>query len=122
MIRNYCIGDNVNRRRREVGAQHCILTSRGAEKDRASEQNLGELGSYPIYETHIAASTFRSIPSKSLFVRMLAASAKPNKLWSVKTVRTPSRCACKTPSCPREDKLACEWISVIRSRRMMVRK
>lgn len=47
MIRNYCIGDNVNRRRREVGAQHCILTSRGAERDRASEQNLGETGLLP---------------------------------------------------------------------------
>lgn len=107
MVGNYRIGDNVNRLRREVGTQHCVFATARVKKA-ALPNKRRETDAYPIYETQIAASTFRSIPSRSLFVRMLAASAKPNKLWSVKTVRAPSRCACKTPSCPREDKLACE--------------
>lgn len=48
MVRNYCIGDNVNRLRREVGAQHCILTSTRTEKKLSFRAKAGELGSYPI--------------------------------------------------------------------------
>jgi hypothetical protein len=46
---------------------------------------------HPVWETQMTASTFLSVPASSLFVSMLAASSKPNKLWSVKTVRTPSK-------------------------------
>lgn len=62
---------------------------------------------YPVLETHMTASTFRRAPTKSLFVRIVAASSNPNRLWSVKIVLIPNKCAWRIASWAREDKLAC---------------
>jgi hypothetical protein len=59
---------------------------------------------------------------KSLFVRILAASAKPNKEWSVKTVLKPIVRACRMASKQKLLRLAWPCTISMRSRMMMFRK
>jgi hypothetical protein len=61
---------------------------------------------YPVWETQMTASTFLRDPAMSLLVRILAASSKPKRLWSVKTDRTPNKCEWSMPSWPRDERLA----------------
>lgn len=77
---------------------------------------------HPVLDTQIVASTFFNAPTNSLFVKMVAASSKPNRLWSVKTVLTPKWWAWRIPSWANDDRLACPWIIWMRSRLMMDRK
>jgi hypothetical protein len=102
----------------ELSAKYCIFAPGEGSITRQSPL----YATHPVCDTQITASTFFSVPTISLFVKMLAASSKPNRLWSVKTVRIPIRWACRIPSCPMDDKLACAWISWMRSRRNIVRR
>lgn len=55
-------------------------------------------------------------------MRMLAASSKPNRLWSVKTVRMPIKCEWRMPSWPMELRLAWACIRWMCSRRRIERR
>lgn len=103
----------------EVGTEDRILTSAWPV---STIQQLSSLNTYPVYDTHTTASTFLSAASSSLFVRILAASANPNRLWSVNTVRMPIKCEWNTASCAKLDSPPWPWTKLICSRSTMVRK
>jgi hypothetical protein len=80
MINHDCIWNDVDGFGREIGAKNSIFTSENHKNVQLPDEMMVASVCYPMCETQMAASTFRSIASRSLFVKMLAASSKPNRL------------------------------------------
>ena len=77
---------------------------------------------YHVWLTQITWSTSLNVNFKSLFVKILAASAKPKREWSVKTVRSPIVLACRMASWHKLLKLAWPCTISICSLMMIFRK
>ena len=122
LIPNNSVWDNIHSGWVERCSENCVFASTKCISDLSQELHIIRRYPYPVYETHIVASTFRRAASSSLFVVIPVASSKPKRLWSVKTVRTPIRWEWRSPSWAIEERLACPWRSCIFSRNNMGRK